>query len=292
LIDKRAYSRKIAELVRQQRDLEKDTLRRMIMLLREMRAQIAADLLDAGSFDAYRLQQLSGNLGRLTADLERDLGRALGLGVQDAYSLGGRSVIEPLQAAGFRAVYYQPSQTQVGILMDYSADLVRGLTGNMLASLNTQLRLAALGQRTPFDAMQELTRILGTNGRSEFGGVAYRAERIIRTDLQRAYNIASHTQQQQAAETIPGLLKRWLHSGNSVHPRQDHIRIHYETLANPIPVGQAYSNGMMYPLDPAGSAKDTINCGCRQVTLHPEIGVIRGPLDKKIEEIIDGPEDK
>src|SRR3970282_2443024 len=101
-----------------------------------------------------------------------------------------QSVTAPLQAAGFQAAFFQPSQAQVNVLLDFSADLIKNITSGMLSKINTQIRIAALGNRSTMDAMQEITRILGLKAGKKMTatGIAYRSEMIFPPGTRRAYD--------------------------------------------------------------------------------------------------------
>jgi len=64
--------------------------------------------------------------------------------------------------------------------------------------------------------------------------------------------------------------------------RDSHLAAHGQVVDvdKPFEVGGAE---LMHPHDPAGPAKETINCRCRSVTIHPDIGPIPSPLDERVE---------
>src|SRR3990170_3838432 len=160
---KQLYAKKVNEIVRRFGSMEAETVRRAMEMLRQLQNQIAGELLraEATSFTAFRLKELSANLERMIQEYERQLMALSGESLRDGYTLGTQSVTEPLAAAGFQAAFFQPSPAQVNVLLDFSADLIKNITSGMLSKINTQIRIAALGNRSTMDAMQEITRILG-----------------------------------------------------------------------------------------------------------------------------------
>jgi hypothetical protein len=66
---------------------------------------------------------------------------------------------------------------------------------------------------------------------------------------------------QDAAKKVKGLGKQWLWSGKS---RQTHSAISGQIRKVDEPFEVA-GEALMYPRDPAGSAQNTINCGCESV---------------------------
>lgn len=277
--EKRAYARALLDVARRSDRLERDTLRAMVAALRELRRALSAELA-AGEFADWRLRELTRTLDQLMASVEAAMRQAAQGGVVSAASLGAASVVEPLTAAGVTVRFFAPTPQQVQVLSDFSADLIGGITAEVRRSINAQLRLGALGGSTPHQVMQQVTRILGLSPRHP-GGAAYRAERIVRTELTRVYNVAAHG----AMGEVEGAGKRWIATGDE-RTRTTHLQAHLATLENPIPVDQPYRVGgslLQYPGDPAGSAEETINCRCRSVVVHPDVGVIVTRLDDAIQ---------
>lgn len=281
--ERRAYNRAMRALVERLGRVDAETIRREVALLRELRNRISGELLAGGSdWTLYQGRQLRANLERMIAELESQLIQETGGAVAQAWELGGRAAVEPLNEVGFGGVFFQPTLAQVNILVDFSADLIRGITAEALAKINRELRLAGLGHRNPYETMQAITQILGLKGRA-LTGVAYRAEMITRTESLRAYNMANQAQIGRIAGTLPETRKRWIHSGKP-KPRIDHIMMHERTYREPIPWDQPYvfSDGsqLMQPHDPAGPAHQVINCGCTQCPVVADFGVIGSPLDE------------
>ena len=283
---KQLYAKKLNEIVRRFGSMEAETVRRAMEMLRQLQNQIAGELLRADgvtSFTAFRLKELSANLERMIQEYERQLMALSGESLRDGYTLGTESVTETLAAAGFQAAFFQPSQAQVNVLLDFSADLIKNITSGMLSKINTQIRIAALGNRSTMDAMQEITRILGLKAGKKMTatGIAYRSEMIFRTETMRAYNLATQSQQTASAQLFPGLQKQWVATGDG-RTRRSHLDAHGQVVDvdKPFTVGGAE---LMHPHDPAGPAKETINCRCRTGTIHPDIGPISSPLDERVE---------
>ncbi len=147
--EKRAYARKLLQIERRFGLLERDILSRSIVMMRNFRGWIAAQLTEIDNFEQFRLRELQANIEELITQYEGQL-RALSNGaVRDSFNLGRLSVIEPLEAAGITSLFFRPSPAQVNVLLDFSADLVRGLGAGMLKDINTQISLAALGGKAP-----------------------------------------------------------------------------------------------------------------------------------------------
>ncbi len=58
---------------------------------------------------------------------------------------------------------------------------------------------------------------------------------------------------------MPGVEKTWV--VNSQNPRPEHVTMDGET----VPINESFSNGMMFPGDPAGGPENNANCSCSMV---------------------------
>ena len=80
---------------------------------------------------------------------------------------------------------------------------------------------------------------------------------------------------------MPGLQKQWIATGDG-RTRLSHLIAHGQVVLVNKPFIVA-GEKLMYPGDPKGSASNTIQCRCKEITVIPEIGVLETPLDKEIE---------
>jgi len=276
--------------------MEDETIRRALGLLKGMQAQIAIDLLRLEGWERYRLRELRARIDLLMAQYQAQLGAEVYRAFVQAASYGTAAVVEPLQTLGIQGVFFSPSPAQVNVMLDFSADLVKGITDEMRNAINTQIRMAALGEKAPIEAMRGITQALGVDAKAGIWarrkppvkGVAARAETILRTEMQRAYNLSTFGQQQATAKRIEGLLKTWIATADT-RTRESHLRAHQEYRRQPIPVGEPFvlrddrgKAELMYPGDPSAPARFTINCRCTTATIHPAIGVIGSTLDGRI----------
>lgn len=292
---KQAYAQQLSNIAKRFGSLEDATVKRILQMLQNARRQIAAELADsAAGFEALQLRDLQRNLARQMAELQRRFEIEFRGAIPQISELGGMSVVGPLQAAGIGGTFLAPNTAQVNALLDFSADLVRDITDDVNRAITANIRLAALGQQSPMDAMRQITRRMGLRPGKPVEGIAARAETVTRTELQRVFNLANFSQQQATAQQVPELLKRWIATADS-RTRAGHLRIHNETRTKPIPVNKPFrvfdidkrgrvkgSALLMFPLDPRAPPQYTINCRCRPVTIHPVIGVVGSSLDGRI----------
>jgi hypothetical protein len=288
---KQLYTAAINDTIKRYQSLEVAAVRGIIAQLQQLRKDIAADILNAPDFTASHLTRLKQELDTSIGRFELEISGAIRDDITRAYYTGIASVTEPLGAIGYTVAPL--NRALLNTLLDFSSVLVQNITGDMRARIDAQLRLSALGARTPFETMRYITDILGVTAKDGtwakrpdvVRGVAVRAETITRTELTRIQNIARHQQQLEAADIVPGLTKRWLATGDS-RTRPAHLQAHIETMVEPIPVDQPFivdGEALMFPGDPAGSAANTANCRCSETMVVAEIGVVKTSLDKNVD---------
>jgi hypothetical protein len=294
------YATSLLEVSKRFDSLEDETIKRLVALLQDTRKGIASSLLDNPTdFEHFRLSSLQASVDDLVAQFQSQLNSELASSLTGASEIGLAGVVEPLDVIGLNTSSFNVlSPQQVNVALDFSAELVQNISNDLRSSINTQLRLAALAQKTPFQAMKDVTDKLGvkavdgvwgTRKRPEVvKGVAARAEAIVRTEMTRILNLSQQTTQDQAANIIPGLLKRWIATADR-RTRPTHRNAHRRYFKDPIPIDQPFRVGnslLMYPGDPAGSPEETIHCRCTMATIVPELGVTATPLDDAIEKQI------
>ncbi len=121
------------------------------------------------------------------------------------------------------------------------------------------LRKSLLGGQTPHDAMKAIGSKISRPGPFRF--IGFRAETIYRTEMGRIHSASGQLRLEEAAGKVPGLGKEWWWSGKS---RSTHAAINHQKRGATEPFDVA-GEKLQYPRDPAGSAANTINCGCESV---------------------------
>jgi predicted component of type VI protein secretion system len=294
---KQEYIKQLNDIAYRYGMLEDTTIRHAMTMLGDLRAQIADQLTAAQGWEAYRLRELQVGVERAILDYESRLNGRLRPAFEQAHQDGQAMVVDPLRRLGIQSVFFQPNPAQVNVLLDFSAELVKGIGNDLRTRINAQIRRAALGQMSPMDAMKAITQELGVKAQAGMWarrppvvrGVAARAETIVRTEMQRVFNLANHSQQLATAKQVPGLMKAWIATADG-RTRQSHLQAHVQYRGNPIPVNQLFvlhdakygKAELMFPADPAAPPWATINCRCRTATIHPAIGVIGSSLDGRI----------
>lgn len=188
--------------------------------------------------------------------------------LDQAWELGEEFVDVPLSVVGVKlkeatvlwwerwdkVIPLAEAQADLDPLLFLSTQLIKNLGEETKKNVSSQLILGLTGGAAPFDIIQGIQSELGDK-------TLFKAERITRTEWTRAQNIATQKRQEQAEDEVKGLQKQWIWSGVS---RLDHAAINGQVrdIDQPFDVG---GEQLMHPVDPAGSAEQTINCGCISV---------------------------
>ena len=171
----------------------------------------------------------------------------------------GSQLISTLKIKG---VFFAPSTDLIHVATNYSADLIRSISTDLLPKVNGVLSRAALGSLSPHEAMQELDKLIG---RAASSGVSAQAEMIIRTEVERVYSIALNSQMQSLVEMVEHpkkIEKEWMSGPNRPGRRQEHQQMDGQRVPVDEPFVTPSGNKLMYPRDPAGPAEEVISCGC------------------------------
>lgn len=251
----KAFERKLEELIEKVGGLTDAEVSRALEILEAARKEVAS-LVAETEWQAYRIPQLKEGLDRAVESFRRQYGRQLETAQANMWAAGIDMVDGPLRVAGFSLAAPEISLDALSILQGYSADLVGGLAADALKSLNTEITMGILGEKTPWQVMQGIGRSLDDPG--VFGKIATRAEVIARTELARVNSAAREARIRAVVESNPrgDWMKKWLSSGK-FHPRPHHAALHGVT----VPIEENFPGGIPYPHAPGLPAAEAVNCG-------------------------------
>jgi len=275
------YSRKMRRL---RRALDRETdkaVRASLRLLDEMRSRLNRELMILGGrgWADFWLPQYTAMVYELMGDFQSRLTRLVAERQARTWAEGIRAAELPLEAIGApRLVLPDLSPRQLVIAQGYSADLIRGITDDARNRINTILRRAILAEEPRMKTFAEIREILSTRkkmirGKRRRHDVAYKAELVTRTEVNRAYSLGHHGRQEQIAEKIPGIKKMWC-AVLDHRTREGHFIAHQHYHRNPIPMRYKFEIGLVQPMDfpgdPAGDPADICNCRCWVEQIHPD----------------------
>lgn len=250
--------------------IEAAAVREQLALLRSLRRAVLAGLAEAAGFRLFHLTQILGAIEREIA-AGRDRAQAIATGrTRAAYGLGQDLVDRVLVAAGLNGGLADLSTDLLAASLDVTNDRLRGIWSELGTRLKTIVRQASLGVEDPFQAIQAAARII--RDPKVFGTALNRAEVIVRTEVNRTFSLAAQRRMEQSNRRLGGGLKKWWLTAEDARVRPSHgsagDRYRPESSPGPIPVTQPFEVGdarLMFPRDPRGSAKETVNCRCVSV---------------------------
>lgn len=233
------------------------------VVVRELRAA-AAQILEqlAAQPTDFRQWQLTRIQAQLQAVLDGATGRAGVVadgGIRTAWQQGEDFVDKPLLAAGVAVEAQLPllDVTVLKALREFAVLRLKDVGTEATTRIGRELSGVTIGIKTPFEAIKAIQAQLGNES-------TRRATTIVRTEVGRAFAMASQQRLEQAAVRVPGLQKQWRRSGK-IHSRWNHDAIDGQVVDANKPFTLPSHNGplkMMYPHDPAAPVEEVINCGC------------------------------
>ena len=268
---------------------EEEAVARIKDLLKDLNKRLRSEmaLLDGESFRGIHLAKIQAAVNAAVDDFQRRAeelmrfytGRGLTLN-RDYWNIA----IGDLSKAG-SAINIVPvlSDEILSVTAGMGIELIRNISQDMRSKIVTTLQRAVLGAKTPFETARQLSTIIGPRGTTGAGAAA---ERIVRTEINRAFNTADELFRQGAVDTrpenLPVLKKIWV-SLDDARVRPAHQAMHKvvvdadDTFTVPIMKtvnGVAIRVGseqMDNPLDPSASPGNTINCRCTTLTVPEDI---------------------
>ncbi len=245
--------------------IQRDTAGEVTRLLRRAERDIRATLAGTPSeFDAFALPRLQTSIRQALERMGAAAGAATAEAAARAWDAGIETVDAPLNAAlqldtpDFRIASMLPTvdTRQLTAMRAFVTHKMTGISTALADRINAEIGLVAVGTTSAGDAVGRIAGIMKTGGRS-------RALTVLRTELGRAYSVATQERQSQSAEVLPGLKKQWRRSGKR-RSRLNHDAIdgQIREVDEPFQLG---SVTLMFPRAAAGPASETINCGCQSL---------------------------
>jgi hypothetical protein len=243
----------VADATEAQREVLRTFTAQQEAQVRDALAAVRQSLLaELAATDPERLPQRADALLRLLDDAAaRFAAQATATitgGQEAAVGLGQAMVDAPLAAGGVLVSLPEVTLDLLDTLLEFAADKVTGLTEDLVARVTAEIQLGVLGTQTPDETMTALREFLRTEAAGKTG-LAARAEAIARTETGRVHSAAAQRWMDQALTTLPDLEKEWR-------------RVPASQPFYVAPVVGAPAEALMYPRDPAGSARNCVNCRC------------------------------
>lgn len=275
------YRRRLAQIQRGLDDLTDATVRDTFGLLGEIRRDAVAALAsvpqDGGTWPAYRLTSLIAALDGAAKELTERVGGRLKDGTRRAWDDGATAQFRALRLTA-------PVLTAIGfdsllIAQQLQADLVRKVSLDFRQRAAREVTIAVAGAQSPWEATRKVGDLLRTQPAREdrrLGTIANQAERIVRTEVMGAFNLADRARDDELAVLVPSIRKWWDAAGDGrTRPTHAAAESRYAPgagegpieLAADFRVGGERASG---PHDPRLSAAERVNCRCIRGLWSPD----------------------
>lgn len=290
--DREAYAEKLQDIIDRFEAMEVDTIARVMNLIEELRDRIIAEISMAtttgSDFRFVHFEQLRQSVERQLAIFESQFWSLTSDRFNQAVAMGDSSFTDPIAAAGIVMTLPYVDRSILNTVLDYDADLINGISADLRKKIVMQINLTALGQQSPMEAMENVTQSLGIERKFNkylTKGIAWDAERIVRTELNRLYNLAHYTQGRAFTRVEPDMEKSWIATPDN-RTRLTHLEAHKTYAKDPIPFEDLFDVGrakLRFPHDPSGPPEEVINCRCHLLHVHPLVGRFKLEIDDRIE---------
>lgn len=256
---------------------ETATLKRMIADVRKLRGEVTSELAriapkDADGWRASHLKDVKAHLERVLGEWADAVTSHVNDGVTTAAETGRGALAAAAKGTAGEAVTAKATSDSFAVhrrqleqSYKYNADLVQGVADEAKDAIMSRLRRGVTGQKNPVEVMRDVQKYLDVPARptAQFGGIAYQAERVVRTELGRMYQMANVASMDATAEAIgnDGLWTVWMHSGISKGARPSHVALDGER----VPYGETFDvdgYAATGPHDPSLPAEHVVNCRC------------------------------
>lgn len=255
----------------ERKKLFEETRTELLALLKEARDDIVLVLAGAPSdYQQWRLTELQKEIDRALAELGQSSGNVLAEAAGKAWAGGVDAIDAPMRAVGIDVALPHLDTGQLMAMRTFMVDRIDDIAAAAASKIRAELGMVMIGNRSVHETIGQVTQILGETSRA-------RATTIVRTELGRAWAVASHERAKQAEEEGVPMDKVWRRSGK-IHSRLNHDLADGQRVA----MHEHFTVGtikMRFPHDPKAPAKETINCGC--IALYRPRGIAATMPDKR-----------
>lgn len=237
------------------------TDQRVMALLHAAQTQIVQQLAtQPADWQQWQLTRLRDQIETILAAAGQQAGAAVDAGLRQAWQQGEDLVDKPLAAAGM-GVEMRLGALDARVLAamrTFAVERLNNVATEAMGKIGQQLGLVTIGGITPFQAIKAVQALLGSDS-------PRRATAIVRTEVSRAFAVASQERLVQAAPLVPGLGKQWRRSGK-IHSRWTHDLMDGQVVDADKPFKVPNPGGginlMQCPHDPKAPPEQVICCGC------------------------------
>ena len=262
------FAERTRQAAAQVEHLTEEGVRQAAQILNQARDTLILKLASAPTeYGEWYYSQLLHETAALFADLQTRYQADLRDTLDDVGQTVAQAIDEPLRQAGLTLALPRISRQTVEALTTFPVgELIGGLTQDGKQLIQNTLQLALLGVKTPWEVQQVLAGQLDAAG--PFHKIHARAEAIWQTEANRVFNTLAQARYQRLGAMFPGRFqKQWRHSGNTSHPRPNHVALDGQTIPmeDKFLVSGVECDG---PHDANLPASEVIRCGCTTILVQ------------------------
>lgn len=244
--------------------LETKSVKEIRALVEKLRLELASELA-ISNWSLVKIDEIKMLINSLTLQFQNAAMTSINGSLEKAFIKGIKQVDDVLMSTKDMVIMPYLDREILEISQSMAADLITNISSEMANKINTQIRLALMGNETPLDAMKKLESFLPPlRNRKWTGTIPGRAENIVRTEMSRVNNTANLERMKMVAEKNPEYGKQWLGShkptSRPAHTAKEDLGV--------VPMDYEYTvNGYKCngPHDPRLPASEVCMCGCTLV---------------------------
>jgi hypothetical protein len=202
-------NRAAAQVGNDRNKVERSAAEQLLIRLRKLRDTLQARLVPSlTDFRRYTISQLLADTDRMIEDTERAISLNLSQSMDQMGNLGTAFADEPIRAARLNVQAGLPGLDPALVTAAFgnAVDLLTEPMRQYGTIVKSRIRAVALAGDNRMDAIQQLQKAIQGGG---FDSAAYKAERIIRTEIGRVFNAATYARMVGLAQQFPFLRKGW-----------------------------------------------------------------------------------
>lgn len=274
----RILQSKVKQTLKGLRSGERATVKQVLSNLRRTQEEISVILKNSTRFQMPFFRLLMSDINGKIASFQSDMQNSVVATQGTAFQMG-EDLTEDILKSTVTLYPGSPklSTEIIGTAQVFTADLVTKMSNEMSRDISRTLRQSLLRGETPFQAARKIDGIIGITKKK---GYMNRSDVIARTEINRGFSIARQEKDEQTAEVVPGLKKRWITAQDErvrpsgTYPHQSKERWNHRNANNQVrEVNEPFivsGEDLMFPRDPNGSAGNVINCRCQSVPFMEE----------------------
>lgn len=258
------FSKKVAQVIGQNKLLFKQGAKEAAAYIAELQLEVRSAIIGAKGFELAHLKAIRNQLDAAGKDLQKKFTIAMHANQEGAFSLGSSAVPAGFKTVGINLKLPMVSDALLSTAKDYSADLIKNLSADLIDEVSGYVRRGIITGRNPYDVMESIANNIFPGEAGAFG----RAETIVRTENNRIFELANQERLNQIAEVVPTMKKTWMATDDE-RTRDSHRQAEIDYAPGgpigPIPVDEPFvidGVELMMPNDPDGDPHEVINCRC------------------------------